>query len=163
GAWRPRVLGGALPLWHGARVPRGWVETEEPEPFTPIVRLRDLWSYRQKPFNTWNEQASGVRGVAFHARPLPAAIASSMAQLRRALNDCVRFVGGVVRGLLGRYGADVQAGADAGAKGQREGLQSGELLLGDAHSASKKQTQLPDDRDALGAYYRIRGQQSVWN
>lgn len=87
------------------------------------------------------EQAPGLLGMAVYARQVQATFASSVAQLRRSWDTCVREVGGFVRSVLGGYGSIVQAGADLGSQGQQRTLLAGELPVGGLHYAGREQAQ----------------------
>lgn len=77
----------------------------------------------------------GILGVEVYAGSMSAAVASGMAQLRRAWNQGVPAVGAVVRGFLGGHGAYIPAGADVGPQGQQWRLHPRELPMGVVQSA----------------------------
>jgi len=93
---------------------------------TPLVRMQDG---RKEP-NACNVQASSILGMAVNARSVPTTVASSVAQLRRAGRNCLRTLGRIVQGILGRHGADVSTGVDVGSPGQRRTIHSRELPVG---------------------------------
>lgn len=132
--WKAGEMGGSLRLWLGKRVPVRRLDAPEQEAIASIVRLSDGSPYQRGDTDARHDAAPGLRGVALNAGPLPAAIASGMAQLRRAWHLGVRALA-AFRKLLVRHGAYLQAGVDTGARGQRERLRAGKLQLGDAPRA----------------------------
>lgn len=106
-----------------------------------VVRLPQERNDTRKAHNARDEQAPGVCGVAVNAGPVPTTYTSSVAQLRGAWHNGLRKVAGIVRELLAGHGADVPARPDTGARGQRPGLRTEQLSVGDVHRASKQSTQ----------------------
>lgn len=86
-------------------------------------------------------QASSLRGVSLHDRPVPSALTPSLAQLRRTWHRGVRAVAGTVRELLGGHGAFVPAGAGPGSHRQRWPVQPGELSVGRSANQRHEQAQ----------------------
>jgi DNA polymerase len=105
-------------------------------------------AYIAMPNRSRHEQTPGVLGLAFDARPLPAADAPGLAQLRRAGNLGLRQLAGKLREFLGGYGVHLSAGPDDRTPGQQCRLQPRELLLGNAESASVQQTHQSANRNA---------------
>ena len=95
--------------------------------------------------------ASSVRRVAVYARQVQATITSSVEKLRRARDNGLRGMGHF-RGLLAGYGGVIPAGADAGPRGQRSGLQPSQLSVGDAQSAGAQQAVECVRRNALWSH-----------
>lgn len=83
-------------------------------------------------------EASSVRRVAQHDRSLQAAFAPSVGELRRAWNKSLRFVAGVVRELLGRYGRELQTWAYAGSSEQHWRLHPEQLPVENFERAEQK-------------------------
>lgn len=103
-----------------------------------VVRVQAPRVDQHQTHAAWHEQAPGVCGVAQHVRPLPAAVASRMAQLRRAWDHGLRALGRLVRRILGGHGADVPPGADAGQDRQLRGVLTRELPLGNLRAAGQQ-------------------------
>ena len=98
----------------------------------PLMRVQN----GHKEPDACNVQTPRILGVAVDARSVPAAIASGVAQLRRSWDTGMSAVGEVVRGILGRHGAGVSTGADAGSPGQQRALHPEELPMGAYGNAS---------------------------
>ena len=114
-----------------------------------IVRVQAQDNNFSARIDTRNVTASGVRCVALDGGSLHAADAPRMGQLRRAWHNCVRFVARVVCRVLGGHGADLRARLVAGPRGQRQGLLTGELPLGDFQGAGPQHTEVAAGNDAL--------------
>lgn len=99
-----------------------------------------------------HEQAPGLCGISVDARPLYAAIAPSMAELRRAWHYGLPGVAKVLRGFLARYGAYVPSGSATRSAGQHGGVFPGELPLGSREGKRQQQTNERGGRHAVGAY-----------
>lgn len=108
-----------------------------------VVRVQAPRDDQHQTHAAWHEQAPGVRGVAQHVRSLPAAVASRLAQLRRAWNHGLRALGRLVRRILGGHGADVPPRADAGQDRQLRGVLAGELPLGNLRAAGQQHAEEP--------------------
>ena len=98
----------------------------------PAQRVRAvLWMQaREESRDPCNVQAPGVLGVAVYAGQMSATHAPSLGQLWRTGYSCLQAMGGVVRGVLGRYGTIVRAWVDARSHRQRGGLHADELQMG---------------------------------
>lgn len=83
-------------------------------------------------------EAPSVYGVAVNARPLPAAIPPSLAQLWRAGRSGLQALGRIVRGVLGGHGADLRTRANIGPGEQRRALRAGELPVGELRGAGEQ-------------------------
>ena len=83
-------------------------------------------------------QTSSILGVAVNERPLPVTHTSSMAQLWRTGYYGVSRMGGFIRGILGGYGANLQAWPDIRQEGQQRKLHPEELSMGDTRSAGSE-------------------------
>lgn len=108
-----------------------------------VVRVQAPRVDQHQTHAAWHEQAPGVRGVARHVRSLPAAVASRLAQLRRAGDHGLRALGRLVRRILGGHGADVPPRADAGQDRQLRGVLAGELPLGNLRAAGQQHADEP--------------------
>lgn len=82
-------------------------------------------------------EASGLHRLAERAPALHAANRAGVEELRRTRDQDGPEVG-FVRDFLGRHGADVGAGTDAGSGGQRRAVQPGELSVGDRDCAGRE-------------------------
>lgn len=148
------VVGSPLRLW-GPQA-NGPLRPEEAKGAgdSSIVRLHAPGEHSQKADHARDEQAPGIRCLALYAGAMRKALTSSMEELRRARDFCLRALA-PVRGLLGRYGAFVPGGAIVGKRGQLAWLFSGKLRMGYPESASGKHpkngdTANPGRPDALG-------------
>ena len=108
-----------------------------------VVRVQAPRVDQHQTHAAWHEQTPGVRGVAQHVRSLPAAVASRLAQLRRAWDHGLRALGRLVRRILGGHGADVPPRADAGQDRQLRGVLAGELPLGNLRAAGQQHADEP--------------------
>ena len=126
-----------------------------------VVRLYATLNHRPQAHYTRDVEAPSFCGVAQHARPLRTAIASGVAQLRRARDHGVRRVAGLVRSVLARYGADVQTRPDARAGGQQHGLQRQQLHVGDVQATGEQHPALAPRGHASGADDRDAGVRSL--
>jgi DNA polymerase I-like protein with 3'-5' exonuclease and polymerase domains len=88
--------------------------------------------------NTRHEPPSGLLGLAFNVRQVPASLASSVAQLRSAWRNRVRRVGAIFRGFLEGHGGHLPEGAYSGQSGQLEGVLQGELSVGYTKDAEQQ-------------------------
>lgn len=122
-----------------------------------IVRLHARRVAGTNPRHARHEQTSGLRRLAFHARSLPPAIASGLAQLRRAWNQGMQTLAGFF-GILGGHGADLQAGAYAGPSSERLRLHTRQLSLGNIAHARQQQAHKPSSHDASRRNDRITSQ-----
>lgn len=111
-----------------------------------VMRMPEARASSQSALDARDDAAPSVRGVAQHERPVPHVVASRFCELRRAWHYCVRGMAGLVYRVLGRHGADVSDGANAGARQQRRGLFARELSLGNAAGAGAQHTQVPNGR-----------------
>lgn len=139
----------ALPLRVWGHVCQGWVGRNEGHTQRPAAELRlpDPANPEREAQDARHEQASSVLGLAFDERPLPAAVASGLAQLRRAGHSGLRCLAQIVRRVLGGYGADVPAGVgDRQARQQRE-LHARQLPMGDESCAGEQQARKRQDRN----------------
>lgn len=102
-------------------------------------------------YNTWHDLASGFRCLALHERPLQVAYASSLAQLRWTRNTGLQRMASVVRGVLGRYGADLSTGVDARPYRQQSRLPQRELPMGNVFGASAEHEALEKVYDIVNA------------
>lgn len=92
-----------------------------------------------------HDKAPRLRGVAVDAGSLSIAVAPSLEELRRAWHHRLPRMADLLRGLLGRHGADVSIGADAGAQGQQRRLLKGELRVGDVQGAGEQQAEQSEE------------------
>lgn len=137
------VLAGAVRLRGRKGGVFGGLEALDQTATASVVRVQDARDTGQSLLDARHDAASGLRRVALDERPLPPADAPGVAQLRRARHRGMRAVAGVVRSLLGRHGADLCAGADAGAARQRAGVFTGELPVGHPHGAGPQPAAQP--------------------
>lgn len=137
-ARRQRAVVGALLLRYGEDGIERWLAEGEPKTVAAFLRLRNQQAHRRSAHDTRHDEAPGLRGVAVHERPLQASDASGVEELRWARDHGLPPVAALVRDFLGGHGADLPAGADAGAEGQRPGLLAGELQVGDVGGAGKE-------------------------
>ena len=158
-----RLPDGAVPLWQheaaqggvaGAlrlrvRAPGGSGGFAEGE--SEVLRLQEERVDLSLAHDAWHVETSSLCGVAFDDRSLPVADASGMAELRRTGDHGLPEMAGQFRGVLVGHGADIPAGFGDRAHRQLEGLQLGELQVGDAPRASAEQADKRADRHAMGA------------
>jgi hypothetical protein len=85
-----------------------------------------------------------------------------LAKLRFAWRQGLRTMARVVLELLGRYGPDVGARADAGSEKQQRGLQQKQLPVGNSRGPSQQPSGERLDRNATGAHDGSPGVQGFW-
>lgn len=110
-----------------------------------------------------HERTPGLCRLALHARSLPAALASGLAQLRRTRNRGLRILASKIRKFLGGYGAELPTRAHAGAPEQQWPLHAGKLPLGGFGSARPEQAKQPLHRHALGSHDGCRSIKTLWD
>lgn len=86
----------------------------------------------------WYVEASGILGMAEHARPLPSSFTSGVEKLRRPRHKSLRVMGRKFRKLLGRYGRQLSRRLDPRAHGQQQRLFESELCLGGSYNTSEQ-------------------------
>jgi len=138
------LLADALRLWRGSGAQR----SRRKEGQHAILRVQAGCAPGGNTRHARHERAPGIRGVAVHARSLPVAFASGMAQLRRAWNSGVRALANQLRKFLGGHGAGVSARAYAGPQGQQWSLHAIELPMGHEPRASEQHRFQPNSGDA---------------
>lgn len=123
-----------------------------------FVRVQAPRDDRGEEHEARNVGPSSVLGVAVHERQVPAALASRMGKLRRAGHQSLQAVARLLRRVLGRHGAFVPSGVDAGAAEERARLQPEQLRVGDAQGAGEQHAGQPEhqrrDRRATGRQAR---------
>lgn len=138
--WEVLPLGNALRVrGNSASLRFGNAEAKEAG-HSSVMRLQAKRNNSLEENLAWDVHPPGVRCMAKHERQMPLAHASSVAQLWRSWNSGVRQMARVLRGFLGRHGADVQAGPVYRPHRQRRGLLPGELPLGEFCGASEQPT-----------------------
>jgi DNA polymerase len=126
-----------------------------------IVRVqtqRDHWAQGHAPRHG---TTPGLRGVGLDAGALFQPATQGVQELRGAWDHGVRSVARFVRRLLGGHGADVQAGADAGAQRERTGVWPRELHLADTEGAGEQHAHRAQARDTAGGDERTGGRRSI--
>lgn len=101
-----------------------------------VLRVQEARDHKPETLDARYVWAQGVCGLAQYARPMYAAITSSMGAVRRARHSGLPRMACVVRSLLGRYGAYLSRGAYVGEEGQLARLFAGQLRMGYASGAS---------------------------
>lgn len=141
--WKEDEMGVSLPVWSADHEGGGGRDQGSETGRDSELRMPQQAANIPEESDARYVQASGVLGVAEHARPVPAADPSGVPELRSAWHPGARGVADVPQ-LLGGHGADVQDGTDARAEGQQRGVLEGELRLGDENCAGAKPEELPD-------------------
>jgi hypothetical protein len=103
------------------------------------------------PDDAWYVEAPGLRGLALHGGPLPAADASGMAELRRAGDYGLPRVA-ALPSLLAGDGVNVSARADPGAHRQHARLFGGELRVAHAEGAGAEHSGQCADQHPMGPH-----------
>lgn len=116
-----------------------------------VVRLSDQTLTVRSPADPRDVSTSRISRMGLDARPLPASVASSLAQLRRARDTGLRALG-KLRSFLGRHGAYLLAGAVFRSNRQRRALQTGQLSLDRSHNTGEQPSVHGADRDAKRAH-----------
>ncbi len=102
-----------------------------------VLRVQGSRTGRREESDTRDDEAPRVRGVEKHARPLPIAVASVVAKLRRAWRSCLRAVENL-RALLGRHGSDVPARIVHRPEEQRRRLRAQQLRVENGQAAEQQ-------------------------
>lgn len=105
-----------------------------------VMRLHAKEADRKCNPNARNDRASGIWGLALNGTTVHRANASSLAQLRRQRDNCLRPMASQFRKFLGRHGASIQARANNRTDQRQRELRTEELHMGDMEKASQKQT-----------------------
>ena len=105
-----------------------------------VVRLQAKRNHRPEENIARDVCPPGLRCLAKHERQMSFTHAPSVAQLWRSWDSGVRQMAGVLRGFLGRYGANVQAWFVYRPYRQRCGLLPRELPMGGLCDASEQPT-----------------------
>lgn len=142
----PLVVGGQVRLRDREAHGRERVQEARQARHPGVVRLQAPRDDRGATYDARHEQAPGLRRMAQHGGSLPSALASGVAQLRRAGHYGLRQMGRVLRQLLGGHGAGVPTRANLGPQGQRGGVLAGELPLGYLRAAGQQHAQEPQGR-----------------
>ncbi len=140
-ARRQRAVVGALLLRYGEAGIERWLAEGEPKTVATFLWVRNRLAHRAIEQHARHDEAPSLRGVALYERPLQAAYASGMEELRGERDNSLPPVATLVRDVLGGHGADLSAGVDAGAQGQRPGLLARELQVGDVQGAGGQPTE----------------------
>lgn len=99
--------------------------------------------------DTWDEQTSGMGGVAFDETAVPGPEPSCLPQLRRAWNYSVPGVAGQFRAFLGRYGFFISSRIRNRPDRQQQGLLCGKLPMDNQKDQFQKQENQSCDRYAI--------------
>jgi hypothetical protein len=102
-----------------------------------FVRLPAQSNHRSQKNSTRHVETSGLCGLALNAGPMPLAHASSMAQLWRARDFCMRALGNL-RDFLGGHGAYLRKGAIHREDRQQRQLRAVKLPLGHPKRANQQ-------------------------
>ena len=112
-----------------------------------VLRLSAL---RPNASDSRDVQTSGIRGVAFNARPLPTADAPSLEELWQAWDHGLSRMGRKLQSVLAGHGANLPVRADYRTGRQQRRLFGGKLHLGDLQNTSAQHSAFTSHRDALG-------------
>ena len=129
-----------------------------------LLRLHETEAHLRGAPNTRNDEAPGIRRLAVHESKMRKPEAQGLEKLRRAWDHSLRTVGKQLRELLGRYGANIQARAGFGPRGQQFGVFPGELPLGQPVSELPEQESINTGRGsrrqgtAEGISLAVRGE-----
>lgn len=113
-----------------------------------VMRMHAQSQHIQAQNAARDESPSGVRRLAFYARSMPSAFASSLQKLRGAGYLGLRTLAGEIRKLLGGHGRKVSSWSDLGALGQLARVFEGQLRLANAEAPSEQYPTQPLDRHA---------------
>ena len=105
------------------------------------LRMYDTRVDRKEEPNARHVEASGIRGVPIHDRPLQTSDASIVGELRRPGDNGLPSLAGEFRELLEGHGADVSAGSRLGSRGQRTGLLRSQLQMDYSQGQHDEQAQ----------------------
>lgn len=136
--WQKVVLGCWLRMREGYRVLRIRISEAEQEGHIGVLRVSEAGINWEAEHQTRDVTPPGLRGVPIHDRPLSAAYASGLAQLRRAWDKGLRTLGDF-RAVLGGYGTDLPTRVRDRAHKQFKGLLPSKLRVGKAQTPSEQQ------------------------
>lgn len=108
---------------------------------TRLVRMQEERAHSPSEDTPWYVSPPSFRGVALNDCAVYEPEAQGMEELRRARHHGMRRVAEQLRGLLGRYGADLSRRIGLRPEGQRARLLRGKLSLGDQNRELSKQAQ----------------------
>lgn len=104
-----------------------------------------------------HDPAPGLCGMAVNESPLSEPLASGLEKLWRARHNGISALGGLVRKLLGRYGADLCCGLGTGPEAQRPGVRAGKLPVGKSASKLKQPAGEYAPEHPVGAHEHVGG------
>ena len=147
--WAEVALGIPLRLWE--RVYKGWCRRDEgcATRRTPQLRMPDQ-AIAVEAENTRHVEAPSIRSLAVYVRQVQATYASSVGELWREGNNCLRALARVFREFLVGHGVFLCAGADFGPRGQQRGLLKRELSVGLDDRASTQPTWQHEYTNSMG-------------
>lgn len=137
--WETISLADQVRLWGPGSYERLRLSEIEAAGCHSLVWVQTAGDDKHSPHEARDVETPHVRGVAQHGGPLPTSVTSRLAQLWRSGDQGVRALGRVLRGILGRHGAYLPTGPDAGSDQQRRGVRAGELPVGHLQGAGEQQ------------------------
>ncbi|WP_299314166.1 hypothetical protein, partial [uncultured Halomonas sp.] len=134
-AERARNVGLPLHLWEGGRSDRGESAQQESRG-EEVVRLSPWRDAAGCVGRSRHDGLSPVGHLEQHAAEVQQPQGQGLQELRCAGDQGLPPMGGIFRRLLGGHETGVRGPLDPGSAGQQQGVQSGELPLGDAEGAA---------------------------
>lgn len=147
-----RVLGHSVRLWNSFH--RGIVGLRPRE--LSELRMQDEDVDREGQHKTRSRTARVVRRLARYGSAVSRALTSSVQELWRAGDNCVRRLENFHE-FLGGHGPFVEERANPGTLGQQRTLLQGELRVGDVHTSGEEHPAEQGDRHPYGALAGVRG------
>lgn len=117
---------------------------------TEIMRMQKVQGNIREKKNSRNEQAPGLRSMAFFISTLLSPKSQSLPKLRRSRYISLRPLANVFRKFLDRYGWVLQKKVDYRESRRQRGLFTRKLQMGNIKTASSKQKKQYSDRYEVG-------------
>lgn len=130
-------------------------------PLPEIMRVQNEANTICAKANSRYVETSVIPYMAKHERPLSFADASSLAQLRRAWDNCL-FAVENIREFLGRHGVFIQRGSLARSKGQQPRILKTELSLGYSRGARQQPEAERTYTNARGKHDSLPSIAAIW-
>lgn len=139
--WKEVAMVLRVRVWAGLRKTRPGGHQDAQQGTAGELRMQDQGTDLQGYYSARDERAPSVRGMALDAGSMPVTLTSSLGELRRAWDSCVRAMATELSELLGRHGAGVPARLRNRSTRQQRELFSRELPLGNLHDAGQQSAQ----------------------
>jgi DNA polymerase len=141
--WEEIPVGCPMPVWAHDRAARDGTPEATGTGYSRVLRVHAVPNHLEEADHARDVEASGLRGMAKHGRPVPTTHAPRLEKLRRAGHSSLRALGRFIRELLGGHESGLHTGPDSGSNQQRSGLPPRELPMGRAEGSGAEQAHQP--------------------